>query len=403
MKKQKATLVTLSDIHIGYQPVEQVVKEFYDEEKGFFIKLAKVIEDCKKDKRKFLGVAITGDLFDHQLSLNSRHARLAIDIIHSLVELVIVNNDANIILLKGTRSHDLDQILVFEPLTTQYENKFFIADTLSVLELEGYEFLLIPEEYMKNQEEYYEEAFEGKYDFILAHGFLKFNCFSKNEVERTMPEMPIFDQEELCNVARVSIFGHDHIHKSYRDQIYYNGSYSRLCHGEEDEKGALVIHIDEKKHKVERLINELAPIFKSVSLSKIVKGELDFESCIKAILKQKKGVDFLKIKISEEVVLSNHVLVKLLTNRFNMQYKKHGIVIDAPAFNIKDGQLILLNSSEESEDENDSETSAQSIRYAFLQDSSLTIEEKIDRFIKTKHGEEKALDIDTIRDLISIQ
>ncbi|BDH16386.1 MAG: hypothetical protein [Bacteriophage sp.] len=397
--KKPFKLITLSDIHIAHQPLEQIQKEFFDEEEGFLAKVIQVAKQCQKEKVKFLGVAITGDLFDHQVSLNSNYAKFAMDLIHTLARVVINEFGGNIIILKGTRSHDLDQIMIFEPFTLEFEDSFFIANTLSYIELEGYDILLIPEEYMKNQNEYYQEAFENQYDLILAHGFLKFNCFNKNEVERSMPEMPIFDQEELINVARLSIFGHDHVYKSYRGQIYYNGSYSRLCHGEEDDKGALLITMDSKKHKVERLINTLAPNYKAVTLEKLVKGDLNFESAVKAIKKLKENTDFLKIKIGIDTVKSNPTLVNLINNKFNTQYKKLGIVIEAPAFNIRDGKLILLSENEELKEKNEDNID---VKYNFLFDNKLTLEEKILEFVKTKHPETDLTDfnIDSIRDAI---
>lgn len=396
--KTPMRLITISDIHIGHQDVERNRIEF----EPFIEEIHKVAKKCKKDKILFGGVAITGDLFDHQISVNSSHAKFAMQLIHDIASIVDEYNGMTI-LLRGTRSHDLDQLMIFQSFEHQFEH-FYIVNELATIDINDYKVLLIPEEYMKNQEEYYEEAFADKYDIILAHGFLKFNCFSKNEVERSMPDMPIFDQEELIEVARISIFGHDHKYKTYRDKIYYNGSWSRLCHGEEDEKGALLLYIDENKTKVTRIINKLTPIYRSVYLDKLVEAaklELTFENAVKTIRQFKidDSIDFLKIKISNETVETNPTLVSLVISAFNTQYKKMGIIIESPPFSIKDGKSVLLLRET---DEESGEIEKVESEYDFLFDTKLELDEKILSYLNLKTNVDSSdIDIDDIRDAIS--
>ena len=137
----------MSDVHIGHQPLEQITKEFFDEESGFFAKLQEVVEYCAENDIIFGGVFITGDLFDHQLSLNSGFAKFAMDLIHALCRIVIVEHGGTIIVLKGTRSHDLEQIMIFEPFETEFEDKFFI-ENLQIPELyvRGFLYYIIEDE-----------------------------------------------------------------------------------------------------------------------------------------------------------------------------------------------------------------------------------------------------------------
>ena len=400
--RQPIICVTLSDIHIGHQPVEQLEKEFYDEENGFFTQLDGIVEYCKENDIIFGGVAITGDYWNHQLSLNSPHARFGLALAHALAAIVITQYGGKVIFVRGTRSHDLNQLALLETLTYEYEDQFFIFDTVSSMEIHGYDVIIIPEEYMKNPDEYYKEFFDRKWDLILGHGFFAFNNFSKNEVERPMPEMPIFDQEQFITMARAIIFGHDHGHKSYRDVLQYNGSWSRLCHGEEDEKGGLIVYLDDGQVDIDRMINTLAPTFQSVALEKLVKGELNFETAVKAIEKLKTKVDFLKIKVSLDTVKENPAMVELISATFASQYKR-GIIIESPPFSRKDGELVILAREQANDEEGEVsvEERREANKFGFLFESGLHVDEKVERFIIAKHGEAAAIDLDDIRDALS--
>ena len=240
---------------------------------------------------------------------------------------------------------------------------------------------------------------------MLNTKFFKFNCFNKNEVERPAPEMPIFDQEEIIKIARLTIFGHDHMHQTYKDKIYYNGAYSQLCHGNESPKGCLFTIMDDNEFSVQLMENELAPTYRTIQLDKLVKKDLNYETAVKAIKATAKTVDFLKIKVTKELVAANPVMIELLRDTF-ASFAKRGIVIDAPAFRIQDGKPILLNESESSDKDEyvDNEPAAQS-EHAYLIDSAINMDEKILQFINVKHvGKSEVttnITIDDIRDAIS--
>lgn len=411
MKKKIEKLPTIwfstSDNHVGQQSVEQAKKEYFDEDEGFFSKMNEVHDYCVDNEIKFGGVAICGDYFNHQLSLNSSHAKFAMDLMHAILHTAITLFDGTVILIQGTRSHDLSQINIFEPFMTEFEGKFFIVNTVQELHIDGYDILCLPEEYMTNPTEYYSEFFAKKYDLCFGHGFFKWNCFNKNEIERPMPGMPIFDQDEICKMVRVTIFGHDHTFQNYRECIYYNGSYSRMCHGDEGPKGALMVYIDADSHEVHQLENTLTPSFLSVYLEKIVKGDLNYETAVKAINKVKKGVEFLKIKVSQDTVLAQPTMVELIKDFFATQQKR-GIIIDAPPFTIKNGKTVMLCEEPEGGayiDETGEavvvETKRVNEEMAFLFESAIPVDEKVHRFIQLKHDDKVEISLDDIRDAIS--
>ena len=169
-KKLPTIFVTLSDVHVGAQPIEQITKELYNEEKGFFTKLEEVYKYCKEEDIIFGGVTICGDFFNHMLSMNSPFAKLAIDFLYSLAYIVIKQYGGHVTVIQGTRSHDLNQLSLVEPLTIEYDGFFHLFTTVGTLKLHGYDILCIPEEYMTDQETFYAPYFKKKYDMIWGHG-----------------------------------------------------------------------------------------------------------------------------------------------------------------------------------------------------------------------------------------
>lgn len=166
--KDPLFVITTSDNHIGYLSVEQMVKEYYGEG-GFLAQVESLIEENEIPKGQLV-LAITGDYFDHQLSLNSNDASFAIDLMYSIIQIVVKCHEGLVILVQGTRSHDLNQLSIFEHLTEEYAGSFEIVKTVEAFEYKGYDILCVPEEYMTNPTEYYAEYFKEKYDLVLGHG-----------------------------------------------------------------------------------------------------------------------------------------------------------------------------------------------------------------------------------------
>lgn len=170
--RKPTIFASISDLHIGYQPIEQITKEYYDEENGFFANLQAVKDHADENNCVFGGLAICGDYFDHQLSLNSPHSKFAIDLIHAILHTVVTVYGGTVVIIRGTKGHDLNQISVFEPFLHEYEGSFFIFDTVGEIEIADWKILCVPEEYMQDQESYYAEYFAKKYDIIWGHGLV---------------------------------------------------------------------------------------------------------------------------------------------------------------------------------------------------------------------------------------
>ena len=402
--KKPSLFVTLSDLHIGHLSPEQLEYEYFGEG-GLIDKIVEVIELAQEEGYDFLGVFITGDLFHTQLSMNSKSAQLANELINALTNIVIIQSFSQLFILRGTYGHDYGQLNNYKSLMQNYPDKFFIVDTLTTdLVINNYKFLCIPEEYMKNQTEYYKEAFSNKYDILLAHGFLKANCFNKNETERKMPDMPIFNENELAKICRVGIFGHDHHHAVYADHIWYNGSYSRNEHGEEEAKGMLVHYIDDESVETEFVENDLALKFQTYYLPQLLKVEkstklYDFQKLVKIIKQKSKECDFLKIKVGKDDILRQPELIELLKDYF-IKYGKR-IVIEGSGIILKNGEMVTIGSANDGE--TDEAVLKENSKYEFLNDSQYNIIQKIQKFINVKHGDSVKVELDEefIRNAIS--
>ena len=173
----------------------------------------------------------------------------------------------------------------------------------------------------------------------------------------------------------MTIFGHDHGHKNYKERIWYNGSFSRLCHGEEDPKGFLFVEYDSKKPVVHFIENELAPIYRTLNLHVLFKNkEFSVEEAIKVIQSAKKKADHLKIKISKKFTSMYPAEVEILKNFFS---NKKGIQVECTLLNIKNNDLLEV----EGVDENNIDET-----FSFLLENTSLVD-KIKRFIEIKHND----------------
>lgn len=378
------SFITTSDVHHGAKSYESMLNELYGE-----TGLLPTIDEFLEEK-DFLGVAITGDWFDCKLDINSAVGRLAITTLLEIYNMC-KSHDKYFIVIKGTYSHDLNQLEFLRDLNAYYD-KFRYFDTVEVFDFGGLKTLMLPEEYPQDMEEYYAEYFNQKYDLILGHGFFKFNCFDNNESERPMAHMPIFDQDQICELSPLTIFGHDHTHKTYKGKIFYNGSYSRLCQGEETPKGFLVTEYTKGKKpsiEVHFIENVLAPRFVTVFLDILVKKnkhiDVNFENLVKMIMEYKElnMIYALKIKVSDWFLLEHRKVIDLVKNFFT---NKLGYSFETSRLaTLRNNESVIIEGTSEGLDDDGKPIVAiqQENPYDFLYDE-MSIPDKILKFINVK-------------------
>lgn len=252
-------LIVVSDIHFGASDPEILYSELQN---NFFNKL--------KLEKNIDMIAICGDYFDHKLSLTEKASILGIKFMNELAEYCNKNNILFRIIY-GTKTHDQGQLENFRYLETKYSN-FGIISHVCVEEINNMNILYVPEEYMNDQNEFYKEYIEygkeHKYDFILGHGTWDVFAFEnqKQESERPLKGFPVLkynDWEDTVNHA--IIFGHIHVNNTHK-KLYYCGSFSRWCFGEEKDKGFYTAVINNDKCIVKFIKNPSAPIYNTISL-----------------------------------------------------------------------------------------------------------------------------------------
>jgi hypothetical protein len=345
-------------------------EEFYCEG-GFFDVL-----DAALPEEDFIGVAITGDWFDKKLDMNDPRAKLGVSIMVDILNRCI-QHEKELVVIRGTYSHDLNQLNVFEELTALYD-KFHLINTVRQIRFGGLKTLCIPEEYPTDVDEYYADAFSKKYDLILGHGFFDFNCFDANDAEKTIPQMPVFEADVICALAPLTIFGHDHTHRNYEKKIWYNGSFSRLCHNEESPKGFLYVEYDKKKPVVHFVENALAPKYITVVLDAILKRkEPNFENIVNVIetTKEKLEAYELKVKVGDGMSRDNKTAIELVKAHFT----------NRPGFKIESGRLgISRDSANVVDDAEEGQAEDRDTTFDFLFEHTNLID-KVQKFIDVKY------------------
>jgi hypothetical protein len=375
--------ITVSDIHHGAKNADEYRNEFYSHEESLMSVFYELLEE-----EEFLGIFITGDYYDSKLSLEDKRSKLASAIILDIFQQCKEYNKYFII-LKGTASHDHRQLDNFKNLELSYD-KFRIVNTVEVLDIDGLKTLCIPEEYVVDSNEYYSKFLSDKYDLILGHGMFNYNAFEENSAERSMPSMPIFDENVFVKISPLTIFGHIHTHSSYKDKIYYNGSYSRLCYGEEGPKGFLLTNYEDRNNiDVVFIENQFAPQYVTYELDELVNIVNAKELDIKMI-----------IDLIEEIAATKHVRIKVssaIINKFPSEIEFIKSYFKSKA-NVKIHLMSRLYSTDKISEIEDKDEKHN--KYEFLLNGSdSSIYEKIKEYLKFEYN--IVFDIDYIKKLTS--
>lgn len=248
----------ISDVHVGHPKVPTC--NIID---GLFAAFPDNHETAKLD-----AIFIAGDFFDRNLNLSFD----GITDIHVFIRhLLRVCEKHNIVLrvLEGTPSHDWKQGCLFEQVASLIETT---ADIRWVKELSieyinslGINVLYVPDEWEHDPDETWRQV-RGllhdhgleKVDFSIMHGFFEFQ----------VPKNVTFvhhDSTRYLDITNYFIsIGHHHTQRSYK-RILVQGSFDRLCHGEEGTKGHYRITVRENDcHDIRFVENELATKFVSI-------------------------------------------------------------------------------------------------------------------------------------------
>ncbi len=224
-------------------------------------------------------IFINGDVYDKLLINGSYEANKVMEMLIFILDYCVKYN-IGIRFLKGTPSHDWDQldslVLLVEnhPEYSKLDFKYFKNLHIEKLDSHGINILYVPDEWRTNPMDTYKEVKElmvkqgiQQVDLCMMHGFFKY-------------QLPSIvgnghDEELYLNICKYYIhIGHVHTFSTYK-RIVANGSFDRLAHNEEEDKGGVVVKITcEYKLSYKFLPNENALLFKKLIVGNKTIGEV---------------------------------------------------------------------------------------------------------------------------------
>ena len=297
----------LADIHIGAMSYNQTCIEYE------FLKslLKKYTKDSLLDF-----IIVGGDFFDKQAYTSDPFIEIAQ---RFMIQLLVSTKVLRVIY--GTASHESKQYSLFGPLAElpkelnhpdimQFD--FKVINTVCEEELlPGLHVLYIPEEYIYDKRDYYNQYLseKDKYDFIFGHGIIQEAFTGKikdtKEKKSVRKKAPIFTAGELSYACGGEVlFGHYHVHSEMEGNVSYVGSLSRWQHGEEESKGfyQLTIDMDGDIPKIRKdfVINSEALLYVTRSFGyndEVFKEESNWEDTAKKILKARLQKNIYRLKV----------------------------------------------------------------------------------------------------------
>lgn len=357
-------LVNISDIHIGKKDDMRLKEEL------------EIFFDYLKDTENIDMITISGDLFDRVLTANEYGTTLALEFIQRLIDLYVPEIDIRII--KGTRSHDFNQLDILKVFKEKAGSHFKIIEKNEVEVFNGYKILYLPEEYPTDYDDFYKENLLGVedkvYDFIIGHGMIDFIAFTgyEDDSENRVHGTPTHKADDLIRVTKGPIiFGHIHEKQEYKDKIYYTGSYSRYSFDTPSEKGFMVFDIDDddpSKFKMTFIENTKAPTYAVLDIDKLNLEGMDDH--VKYIKELSDKYDFVKIKTG---------------NKANLDI--------ARALTEKDSSIKVQSVNKEKE------TIKVDPKYEYILKKELPLNETIRKFMNEEY--DKDIDLDFISKVIS--
>lgn len=232
MMNSRLKVGVMSDVHLGHDKtrtefiVENLLNAFPDNETTGELDL----------------IWIAGDLFDRLLSFPTDSVTAISSWAYQFLTMC-AKRDIVVRVLEGTPSHDWKQpkfmVEVNENANIGADLKYLPELCIEHIDRFGIDVLYVPDEWRaKNIDTWVEvqdllkEHNLEKVDFSIMHG-----CFTYQIPPNIVDMFETHDAENYLGITRYLIFiGHIHQHSQYK-RIMAAGSFDRLRHGEEEDKG----------------------------------------------------------------------------------------------------------------------------------------------------------------------
>lgn len=221
-------IIHTADWHFGHRavPTEDTIKAMEEQLFPFLPEVDMLI--------------IAGDVFEGIVSFNHPDSNRILNFFADLLVLCY-EYDVVVRIVRGTYSHDYNQLSLidqlYKKLNLNLDYRMFAEISIEVHKPTGLTFLYVPDNIPFSTKE---DAFEHirnlmlasnlkQVDYVVIHGeFANVNFGHGNTV---------YEVEDFAPLCRYLILA-GHIHKPQRyKQLIYAGSFNRLAHGEEEDKG----------------------------------------------------------------------------------------------------------------------------------------------------------------------
>lgn len=291
---KKFNYITLGDIHLGHM----------NNKTAYIIEnLRKVLYSNTNLVNELDAIFFNGDLFERLLVTNSEDYDLIVEWFNELMAFCSGRN-IKLRLLEGTPLHDSKQGKVFQTNTNKLkldiDFKYITDIHIEHMEDFNLNILYVPDQNDKPASDRFQDIKElmkskglTQVDLVMMHGQFRY-------------QLPILldsshNEDDFLNITKYYIHT-NHIHTpSVYNRIIASGSFDRLKHGEEEDKG--LIHatiVDEDNFSFNFIKNKNARIFKTIHLKEKPTTE-DIENLHKE-LKTYPPTAFIWIKCKDDSV-----------------------------------------------------------------------------------------------------
>lgn len=359
--------VCLADLHIGNKNVS--AKDMKKQLKEHFFKEVK--------KYKYLdGIFILGDILHTIVSLNSDYSEVYLWFIDQVYKLAR-KKKSTVIIIKGTQSHDNDQLSNIRSYMLNDDNvDFRIYEQIEEITIwDDYKVLVLPDVKIKkyaDMDKYF--ITDKKYDIILGHGIIDTMRYFVQESEHMSSKTYVYSVENLKKACNGPIlFGHIHQYQEIRDQFYYVGPFTLLERGGIN-AGYLTVGMydnDRSKFKVEQYINPSSARYLDLNINKKIMDECAIDQIVEAIddiISDTKENDLITLRIIRGDAIDSIDKIAILEARYRKD-KRINIV-----------KKIKTKSEEESEQKNKERKD----KFAYCMDNNLDMSEIMYRYYESE-------------------
>ena len=382
--------LVISDIHVGAMPLDIIRREYNE------IFINKI-----NNMKKLDFVIVAGDFFDHKFYLNDKESIVAYSMLNDLVEACKEKNAA-LRFVYGTESHECNQYDILSLLKI-YDNVKVIKYAESEELLDGLNVLYLPEEHLLNKSEYYKDLFiKDTYNYVFGHGVIRevttdiaVTIENRASANKKRKEVPVFSTKELTNICKgQTFFGHYHINKEIDNKVFSIGSFSRWKFGEEERKGFYELTCDSDKdtYEAKYIENTSADPYTTVTYgynNDIFNNETDMNETLLGI----------ENMINRD--LHNHVrFVFNVPENVENPEATLNLIKERYKFNDNIKTEVVHGYVEKKKEKQKEQIRADNLKYSFIFDENLSIEEKTSRYIEIEYN--KVIDSNKINKYLTL-